>query len=274
MKTIVVALLMVLATAPAAWSAPAVPEPAALELVSLGDSYAAGLGAGDEAQDDCRRSPHAYPNLLAARTGATLVTVACSQATTAEVTAQADRVTPETGLVTVQAGGNDAGFKDVMVTCTLSDDQGCRDRVATAEAFIRDELPGRLDVLYGKVRDRLGDRANRRSSGRSSDRADVVVVGYPKLFSFGSWCLMTGPKREALNHAVDVITEVTAARAEAAGFRFADVRDEFSGHGACAADPWVNGLVLVPVDRSYHPNRAGHASGYLPAVAALAGSAA
>ncbi|MDU0293524.1 SGNH/GDSL hydrolase family protein [Saccharothrix longispora] len=266
MKTIVVALLMVLATAPPAWSAPAVPEPAALELVSLGDSYAAGLGAGDEAQDDCRRSPHAYPNLLASRTGATLVTVACSQATTVEVTAQADRVTPETGLVTVQAGGNDAGFKDVMITCTLSDDQGCRDRVATAEAFIRGELPGRLDALYGKVRDRLADRAN--------GRADVVVVGYPKLFSFDSWCLMTGPKREALNHAVDVITEVTAARAEAAGFRFADVRDEFDGHGACAADPWVHGLVLVPVDRSYHPNRAGHASGYLPAVAALAGSAA
>ncbi|MGM1059958.1 SGNH/GDSL hydrolase family protein [Saccharothrix sp. Mg75] len=257
MKTIVVALLMVLAAAPAARSAPAAPE-----LVALGDSYAAGLGAGDEAADACRRSPHAYPELLADRTGTTLVTVACSEATTAEVTAQAERVTRETGLVTVQAGGNDAGFKDVMVTCTLSDDQGCRDRVATAEAFIRDELPARLDGLYGVVRDRLG--ADRLDGGR--DDADVVVVGYPRLFSFGSWCLMTGPKREALNHAVDVITEVLSARAEAAGFAFADVRDEFDRHGACASDPWINGLVLVPVDRSYHPNRAGHASGFLPAL--------
>ncbi len=232
------------------------PAPAAPELVALGDSYAAGTGAGDEAIDDCRRSPHAYPRLWAQRNGASLVMSACAGADTAAVARQAERITPSTTLVTITAGGNDAGFRDVMTTCTTGDDDECVSRVGAAERFIRDQLPGRLDALYGAVR------------GRTS--AEVVVLGYPRLFSFESWCLMSGKKREAVNRAADVLTEVIGKRARAAGFEFADVRKAFDGHGACSDEPWVNGLVLIPVDRSYHPNRAGHESGYLPALTAAA----
>lgn len=245
-----VALVMALVPAPVAPSA-------APELVALGDSYAAGLGAGEESSDDCRQSPHAYPRLYAARTGASVVFAACSAATTSEVTRQASRITAATSLVTITVGGNDAGFKEVMTTCTLDTDDACEQRVATAEKFVREELPGRLDGLYGAVRSRTS--------------AKVVVVGYPRLFSFDSWCLVSGRKREALNRAVDVLTEVVSGRVKAAGFVFADVRGAFDGHGACGEEPWVNGLVLKPVDRSYHPNRAGHESGYLPALAAAAG---
>ncbi|QFZ17662.1 SGNH/GDSL hydrolase family protein [Saccharothrix syringae] len=251
MNMIAVALLLSLVPAPA---------PVAPEYVALGDSYASGLGAGNESSalsDSCRRSPHGYPELWAERSGASLVFAACAGATTADVIAQAARITPETGLVTITAGGNDAGFTDVMTTCTISQDDACARRVDEAEAFVRDELPGRLDALYRAVRERTS--------------AEVVVLGYPRLFSDSALCVMGKPKRDALNRAVDLVAEVTAARAEAAGFTFADVRDGFDGHGACAAAPWVNGVVLVPMDRSFHPNRDGHRYGYLPALAEAVG---
>ncbi|ONI91226.1 hypothetical protein ALI22I_09120 [Saccharothrix sp. ALI-22-I] len=243
MKMLALALLMALT-----------PAPAAPELVALGDSYAAGTGAGDEASDACRQSPHAHPRLWARRNGASLVPAACSGADTVAVAKQAERITPSATLVTITAGGNDAGFTDVMTTCTISGDDECVQRTGTAERFIRDELPGRLDALYEAVRDRTS--------------AKVVVLGYPRLFSFESWCLMSGAKRQAVNRAADLMADVTGARARAAGFRFVDVRKAFDGHGACADEPWVNGLVLVPVERSYHPNRAGHESGYLPELTA------
>ncbi|MFE9748411.1 SGNH/GDSL hydrolase family protein [Saccharothrix saharensis] len=243
MRMLAVALVMSLA-----------PAPVAPELVALGDSYAAGLGAGDEATDDCRRSPHAYPELWARRNGASLVFAACAGARTGEVAGQAEQITPSATLVTITAGGNDAGFGDVMTTCTLNGDDECVQRVDVAVRFIKDELPGRLDALYGAVRDRT--------------KTEVVVLGYPRLFSFETWCLMSGRKREAVNRAADALAEVTADRAAAAGFTYADVRQPFDDHGVCAEEPWLNGLVLVPVDRSYHPNRAGHESGYLPALTA------
>ncbi|ROP37389.1 SGNH/GDSL hydrolase family protein [Saccharothrix texasensis] len=230
------------------------PAPAAPELVALGDSYAAGLGAGAESSDDCRRSPNAYPALWAQRHHASLVHAACAGATTAEVSGQVERITPGATLVTITVGGNDAGFTDVMTTCTLGDDDECVSRVDEAERFVRDELPGRLDALYGLV------------AARRAASAEVVVLGYPRLFSHETWCLMSGVKREAVNRAADAVAEVTGDRAEAAGFEYADVRAAFDGHGVCADEPWLNGLVLVPVDRSYHPNRAGQESGYLPAL--------
>ncbi|WP_106618961.1 SGNH/GDSL hydrolase family protein [Saccharothrix carnea] len=231
-----------------------VPAPVAPELVALGDSYAAGLGAGDEASDDCRRSPHAHPKLWAERNSASLVFAACAGARTADVVGQAERITPSATLVTITVGGNDAGFSDVMTTCTLGGDDECAQRVDVAVRFIRDELPGRLDEVYGVVGD------------RRSASAEVVVLGYPRLFSFETWCLMSEPKRAAVNRAADVLAEVTGDRAKAAGFTFADVREAFDDHGVCADESWLNGLVLVPVDRSYHPNRAGQEAGYLPAL--------
>jgi lysophospholipase L1-like esterase len=249
MKMIAVALLLSLA-----------PAPAAPEYVALGDSYAAGLGAGGEASDSCRRGPGAYPRLWADRSGASLVFAACAGATTEDVARQASRITSSTTLVTITAGGNDAGFTDVMTTCTVDQDDACVQRVAQAERFVRAELPGRLDALYGAVRERTS--------------AEVVVLGYPHLFSDSALCLMSKVKRDALNRAVDVLAEVTASRAEAAGFAYSDVRDAFAGHGVCAADPWVNGLVLLPYDRTYHPTRAGQELGYLPALTAAVGAGA
>ncbi|WP_246018788.1 SGNH/GDSL hydrolase family protein [Saccharothrix australiensis] len=235
------AALLVAALTPA-------PAPAAPEYVALGDSYAAGVGA-DRAS--CGRDRNAYPELYAATHRLELEFAACSGATTGDVARQAERITGETSLVTVTVGGNDAGFSDVLTTCVLRSEEKCLRRVDTAEEFIEDELPRRLDALYRSVRERTSAR--------------VVVLGYPHLFDTDGRCGMSKARREALNGASDRISEVLRDRAEAAGFAYADVRDEFEGHGVCSDDPWIHDLTF-PVGDSFHPNAAGHRHGYLKAL--------
>jgi lysophospholipase L1-like esterase len=230
------------------------PAPAAPELVALGDSFAAGTGASRE---DCRRDGNAHSALYAAERRMTLVFEACMGATTDDVHGQASRITPESTLVTLTVGGNDAGFVDVMVTCSLNGDADCVRRVDEAERFIRADLPGRLDRLYAVVRSRTS--------------AEVVVMGYPRLFETSGTCLMSAPKRTALNRAADALNEVVAARAAAAGFSFGDVRDAFAGHGLCGGDSWVNGVVPLAIKDSFHPNAAGHRLGYLPVLTRVVG---
>ena len=82
MKRVFVALLALAVAAPAAATA-------ADRYVALGDSYASGVGTGSYTlSSSCKRSVYAYPSLYAQqRANTTLVFVACSGATTANVTA-------------------------------------------------------------------------------------------------------------------------------------------------------------------------------------------
>ncbi|WP_235921299.1 SGNH/GDSL hydrolase family protein [Lentzea tibetensis] len=239
--------------------APAPPPPptTAIRYVALGDSYSSGVAAGDYGDSgDCKRSAHAYPVLWAAkRKAAEFGFVACSGATTADVRAtQLSTLRETTTHVTISIGGNDAGFFDVMTTCTTGTDQQCADRVEVAKTFARTELPGRLNSLYQDIRTR-------------SPRAKVVVVGYPRLYEVPAFCPteLSEPKRAKLNEAADVLVEVVKARANAKKFTFVPVGSRFAGHRICSADPWLTSL-SVPVDESFHPNRNGQELGYLPAL--------
>jgi lysophospholipase L1-like esterase len=227
---------------------------------ALGDSYAAGLGAGGEGSAPCYRSDNAYPALWAAAHGVGLAGfVACSGATTADVLAgQLGALGPGTDLVTVTVGGNDIGFADVMRVCSLSTDQACLDRIAQSETVMHGALPGGLDAVYGAVHEH-------------APNARLVVLGYPRLFETGI-CLtsLSQRKRIALNAAADELAEVIAGRAQADGATFVDVRPEFAGHGVCALLPWIHSLTY-PVSHSYHPTATGQRLGYLDALTAVTG---
>lgn len=254
---LVLGLLLSLLTAasPARAAAPPV-------YAALGDSYASGVGTGRYLDDgsDCQRSSYAYPALLAKARGWTLRFRACSGATIAHVrVSQLAALTSRTRFVTLSVGGNDAGFAGVLTTCAtpwwLLD---CAPAVARARAFIRDTLPARLRALYAEVRSR-------------APRARVVVVGYPRVFQgtdcdLGTW--FTRAEQQQLNATGDLLNARLAAAARAAGFAFADPSKRFGGHAVCDDPAWLNGL-SVPVGESYHPNRAGHASGLMPVVRPL-----
>ncbi|MHA7961533.1 SGNH/GDSL hydrolase family protein [Streptomyces sp. L500] len=222
---------------------------------ALGDSYSSGLGAGgyDSASGDCKRSTRSYPALWAtAHKPSRFDFNACSGARTGDVlSGQLGSLNGSTGLVSITVGGNDAGFSDTMSTCVLGSDSSCLSRIDQARAYIRDELPDKLDDVYSAISDR-------------APHAQVVVLGYPRFYHLGGTCLgLSDTKRKAINGAADLINSVTAKRAADHGFAYGDVTTTFTGHELCSGSAWLNS-VTFPVNESYHPTASGQSRGYLP----------
>lgn len=251
-------------TAVALFGSPATAAPAAAPLatnyVALGDSYASGTGAGSYGSSgSCYRSANAYAPRWATAHGAALTFAACSGAKTADVlNSQVNSLSAATNLVTVSIGGNDAGFSDVMITCTTGSDSSCVNAVNQARTFAQTTLPGRLDSVYQTIRSR-------------APNASIVVLGYPRLLSASSCWWFSSAKRNAVNGASDLLSSITAGRAAANGVTYEDVRDNFAGHEVCTGSPWINGIVWSNITESYHPNSTGHGSGYLPALTGVTG---
>jgi lysophospholipase L1-like esterase len=237
-------------------------QAAAPAYVALGDSYSSGTGTRSYIADgtSCQRSTSAYPSLIAAARGYALNFRACSGATVADVTAtQLSALTSATTYVSISVGGNDAGFADVLTECALPGWlSSCNRAIDTAQSFINGTLPARLSTLYSGIRSR-------------SPYAEVVVVGYPRLFNGEDCNALTwfSPAEESrLNQTADLLNSRLASAASAAGFSFADPTSRFVGHAVCDDDEWINGLSF-PITESYHPKVTGHAGGYTPAVSPL-----
>ncbi|WP_177231136.1 SGNH/GDSL hydrolase family protein [Amycolatopsis saalfeldensis] len=226
---------------------------AATSYVALGDSYSSGVGAGDYGSSGaCKRSANAYGQLYAnAHSGTTFTFLACSGAKTGDVLTQIGSMPSSAGLVTVTVGGNDAGFTDVITTCTLNSDQTCVDRVNTAKAYVQNTLPGLLDKVYAAVK-------------AKAPSSKLVVLSYPRFYTVPGSCSvgLSDTKRSAINSGADTIAGVISARASAAGAQFVDVRSAFDGHNICSsASDYLHSLTF-PVDESYHPTAAGQRGGY------------
>jgi lysophospholipase L1-like esterase len=249
MKSIA-SLLSAAALGAATLLSPGIAHAAAPNYVALGDSYASGVGTRSYIADSgaCQRSTKAYPYVDATRIGANLTFVACSGARVADVTAnQLGSVTGSANLVSVQVGGNDAGFSSVITECAKPSWLGdCTAAVNNAQAIINNTLPGRLNGLYGSIKSK-------------APSARVVVVGYPRLFN-GTDCnagtFFSPTEMTRLNQTADLLNSKIAASASAAGFSFVNPTSVFIGHAVCGSPEWINGL-SNPVSESYHPNVSG-----------------
>lgn len=246
------ALGSVVFTALATVSAPATSAAVVSEYVAMGDSYASGTGAGGYTDIACTRSRNAYPaKWSAANSPGTFKFVACGGAQIPDVrSGQLSALSSSTALVSISIGGNDSGFASTMLSCKYSTTSACERALEDAGGFVRNELPGRLDGLYSAIRAR-------------APQAKVVVVGYPYLYKEGGTCLggLSATKRAMLNDGSDVLNDVIADRARAAGFTFSDGRPAFAGHEICTTDAWIDG-------GNSHPTAEGHEKGYLPAFSA------
>lgn len=234
---------------------------AADSYVALGDSYSAGNGANSKNLDaSCNRNTYAYPYLVAQQRPNTALTfVACSGAVTGDIiNSQVNAVTAATTLVTITIGGNDIGFSNLIVSCTTL---GCQNQIAASNAKIANELPAKLNATYAAIRAR-------------APGAKVVVAGYPRPFANRTCLAATGvslTEESQLNALTDNLDNVIRARAQAAGFTYADPNPYWSGHDVCSSSRYTNGLVISPATDSYHPTRAGYASGYTPLVRSIVG---
>ena len=229
------------------------------DYVALGDSYSSGVGAPGQS-GTCLRSANGYPGQWAAANNPkTFQNVACSGATTTDVlNNQVSSLSASTDLVTITIGGNDVGFADVVITCTISSYDGCAAAVQSARDK-EDAVLVKLDTTYQTIRSRAPD-------------AKVIVLAYPILFDTTSaYCGVGGmslAKRQLINDGDEELSDLIRDHATAAGFVFADARDTFAGHGICASAPWLNGLTVIPATNSFHPNLSGYTYGYLPAMTA------
>jgi hypothetical protein len=192
------------------------------------------------------------------------VHAACSGAKTGDIiNTQSSSLDSSTNWVSYTIGGNDAGFSSVITECAQpSWSSNCDGAINSAQSYIQNTLPGRLDQVNNTIKSR-------------SPSAKVIALDYPRLFN-GTDCnaftWFSSSEMTRLNQTADMLKNTISAAATRAGsnFLFRDVVPPFIGHAVCdggsgSSTEWINGL-SNPVGESYHPKTTGHANGYYPVV--------
>lgn len=236
------------------------------KYIALGDSYAAGQGAGPYL-DACYRSNSAYAELAnEAKSIQLVVNAAWSGKTTWDVVnSQLRQLNKSTELVTITAGGNNIGFGDIITACGAAlanpaAGPACDAATASAAAMIQSGQLTR-DVI-----------SMIQSVKAAAPNARIVVTGYPYLYD-----PVTPNPADPLSLFIQQATVLAdgldasiAAAASATGVQYVDVRGAI-GHGVNSADPWINLDLANPASPdNFHPN----AAGYQAYFAALTGSGA
>ncbi len=228
-------------------------------FVALGDSYSAGVGAAASA-GGCDRNNNAYPALWAAANHPSgFAFLACSGATVPGVLDQVASAPSSASLVSLTVGGNDVGFSNVLLSCTIGQAAQCAGAIDQANATLRQQLPALLDRLFTAITARM-------------PRARVVVLGYPHFFaaSTPACTSISATNQAAINTGIDALDQAIATAAAAHKFVFADPRTAFTGHELCTPQAWLHGVDTSDLGESYHPTADGQREGYLPVFSAAA----
>jgi lysophospholipase L1-like esterase len=253
------------------------------QWVGLGDSFAAGPLIPAQTLDPlgCLRSTRNYARLGSAQLGLTLKDVSCSGAETAEMTTpqatslgtnppQLNAVGADARVVTLQIGGNDIGFTEILEQCQTANPLGrpCQDR------FVRngvDELRARINATAPKIAATL-DRIRAKAPA-----ARIVVLNYEAILpSSGSGCWPQVPMAWAdvpyvRGVQLELNRMIAAQVSGRANVKLADVYTASLGKDACksAGARWVEPLIPGNVAAPFHPNARGM-QGVTPTVVAAA----
>jgi lysophospholipase L1-like esterase len=247
---------------------PAAPAAAVGEsYVAMGDSYTAGPGIPNQLPDPpgCFRSDHNYPHLVGAARGFALRDRSCSGADTTDLRSpqpvlgapnppQLDALDRGVAIVSLQIGGNDIGFAEILQRCLALLPLGtpCRDYYNRGGV---DELSRRIAATGPKVAAALAEVARR------SPQARVFVVGYPAILpevGLGCWPVMPIAPGDApyLRAKEKELNAMLAARAAAAGATYVDTYTPSVGHDACQLPGvrWVEPAIPLSFAAPVHPN--------------------
>jgi lysophospholipase L1-like esterase len=234
-----------------------------VQYVALGDSYAAGQGAGDYLDNICKQTGAGYPELLDFDKRIDLqINAACSGARITDVATQLTALSGDTGLVTLTVGATELNVSAVATACLGGTQEACQAEIVRVQRLLGScpdpEVPSALDSpltsLYAQV-------------ANAAPNALVVVTGYPQLFE-----LIPGDPNEAIKAAINDATTalncvieraVTATQATGVNIVYVDVTKKFKGHGIDGKKPFINSTGLDP----FHPNAAGY-DAYAAAISA------
>lgn len=212
--------------------------------VALGDSFAAGMGAGGET-GRCVSSPQSYPEVFAEDSGVDLIANAsCSGATTSDLLKrQLIALDDRTDLVTLSIGGNDLGVADIASDCAAGKAIPCRNELSSALSLLN-VLPDRLSAVYSAV-------------AQAAPNARIVVTGYALMYDATDPNAPDFGLAAAINAATVGLNEVirTAVDAQRAkGVPMMYVGVDFDGHGIGTKTPWINTKGFA----AFHPTAAGY----------------
>ncbi|SRR6266566_676388 len=275
-----------LAAAVTPWSASALSAGTG-RYVSLGDSYTAGplipYPVGSPA--GCARSSHSYPFLVAAGIGASVFRdVSCQGADTTSMAGpepvplgtnppEFSALTAGTSLVTVQIGGNDINFIDIVINCTLRSflnpfGSPCKTHYTSGGT---DQLARAVALTGPKV------AAVLRGIHRRAPNARVLLVGYPVIMpAAGTGCWPRVPIAHgdvSYLRGIEIkLNNMLASQAASGGATYVDTYTASIGHDVCQAPgtKWVEGLVPTSPGAPFHPNARGE-KGMAKQVIAAAG---
>ncbi|MBO0980634.1 SGNH/GDSL hydrolase family protein [Microbacterium sp. SD291] len=220
-------------------------KPSSVTYAALGDSYAAGQGAGSYLSTTCYVSSKGYPALIDADRKIDLVArPACSGSSTVEVASlQIPQVPANTTRVTLTAGGNDVGFGTVMQSCfIIVSSSACTQAIAAGDAMVQD----------GTVATRIAATVN--AIRAKAPTAKIIVTGYPRLFE----PTVTRAYAQQVNTSTTALNVAIRAGAQSAGAVFVDVEATFAGHGIGSASPWINDWSWFNTAAGFHPNASGY----------------
>jgi len=255
------------------------PVVAGAKYVAMGSSFASGPGvttSADTPPNRCQRSIDNYAHQLARKRNLTLVDVSCGGATTAhilgawnELPAQIEAITPDTALVTITIGGNDAGFVSGLMAGSCETDPAERSagvammcerlkaygrsmqQSAATVQMKPDEaawsrLEAGLDMITAEVR-------------RRAPQARLVFVDYVTLVPTGALCPelpLSVPAATAARATAVRLAQLTAKVALRSGADLIKASELSKDHHVCAEDSWSTGFVPPKGSVSpsiYHP---------------------
>jgi len=267
-RLVVVATAALASVAVPARRSAAAPPP----YVALGDSYTAGPLVPNQLPDPpgCLRSDHNYPHLVAQALGAPLRDASCSGASTGDLASpqpvvggsnrpQLDALDPAVGTVSLQIGGNDIGFVEILQRCAdpLPLGTPCQDHYTSGGV---DEISRRIAATGPKIAAALA------AVHRRSPQARVFVVGYPAILPEvqpGCWPLLPiAPADVAyLRDKEKELNAMLASQAQAGGATYVDAYGASIGHDACQLPGarWVEPLIPLALAAPVHPNALGMA---------------
>jgi lysophospholipase L1-like esterase len=244
------------------------------KYVALGDSYTAGPLIPDLTGKPvgCLRSTHDYPSLVAAAIGASSFTnISCVGADTTNMTgpqkvglrsnpAQLSALSAGTTLVTLQVGGNDADFANIVLVCaalSFTDPLGapCKKHYTSGGT---DQLAQAIAQTGPKVAAVLADIHQRAPGAR------VLLLGYPTLLpntGHGCWPLVPYAFGDVpyLRGVELKMNSMLASVAAAHGATYVDTYTPSIDHNLCTPPDtqWAAGIVPTSLAAPVHPNAAG-----------------
>ena len=246
----------------------------ATRYTSLGDSYTAGplIPNLTGSPAGCARSTSNFPSLVAAAIHAASFTDdSCQGADTTNMTKpesvplgtnppQDNGLSSSTTLVTLQIGGNDINFINIIINCTtlsLTDPFGapCKKHYTSGGT---DKLKAAITATAPKV------AADLQGIHATAPNARVLLVGYPVILpNSGDGCWPEVPIAFGdvpyLRGVEKALNSMLASVAAANNATFVDTYAASIGHDVCQAPgtKWVEGLIPTSPAAPFHPNQLG-----------------